>query len=185
MSGADLGIAGLEMEVEPSSAALAPPNEDLQLRLMHRLGGRDVALEQDLESQGTLNYLNLLGAVVDSLRKGVPLLVDELDASLHTVLSMNLIRLFNEPGTNPKGAQLIFNTHDTSLLSSGDLRRDEIWFTEKGVDGSSHLFPLSDFKLRRSENMESGYLLGRYGAIPLVNSAALLARFADSDAVAK
>jgi hypothetical protein len=95
-----------------------------------------------------------------------------------------LIRLFNNPATNPRGAQLIFNTHDTNLLSSGLLRRDQIWFTEKKDDGSSQLFPLSDFKPRRTENLENGYLQGRYGAIPFINPDAFLSRFEDRDAKA-
>ncbi|MGA3099133.1 MAG: hypothetical protein ABSF25_21970, partial [Bryobacteraceae bacterium] len=79
------------------------------------------------------------------------------------------------------GAQLIFNTHDTNLLSSGVLRRDQIWFTEKGQDASSHLFPLSDFKPRRQENLENGYLQGRYGAIPFINPDAFFLRFEAGD----
>jgi AAA15 family ATPase/GTPase len=79
------------------------------------------------------------------------------------------MRLFSSPATNPQSAQLIFNTHDTNLLSSGDLRRDQIWFTEKDPTGSSHLYPLTDFKPRRQENLENGYLQGRYGAIPFVH----------------
>jgi AAA15 family ATPase/GTPase len=119
--------------------------------------------------------------VVDALNKGVPLLIDELDASLHPILATEVIRLFNNSSINPKGAQLIFNTHDTNLLSTDILRRDQIWFTEKGRDGSSHLYPLSDFKPRRQENLESGYLQGRYGAIPFINSEAFLTELSATD----
>jgi AAA15 family ATPase/GTPase len=88
--------------------------------------------------------------------------------------------LFNDPSRNPSGAQLIFNTHDTNLLKL--LRRDQIWFSEKAADGSTQLFPLSDFKLRRTDNLESGYLTGRYGAIPLIDAEELSARSEDMDA---
>ena len=64
---------------------------------------------------------------------------------------------------------MIFNTHDATLLSRANLRRDQIWFTEKSKDGTSHLYPLTDFKPRQNENLESGYLQGRYGAIPFLN----------------
>jgi AAA15 family ATPase/GTPase len=131
----------------------------------------------DQESDGTRAYLALLGPAVDALKKGAPLLIDELDASLHPLLAIQLIRLFNTPSSNPKGAQLIFNTHDTNLLSGGVLRRDQIWFTEKGNDATSHLYPLSDFKPRRQENLQNGYLQGRYGAIPFINPDAFLLRF--------
>jgi AAA15 family ATPase/GTPase len=191
VSFADLGITDLETEKQE----LAPEVKDLasaynaltlrlpetKLRLLHRFGDKTVPLPLDQESGGTIAYLSLLGPVVDALRKGIPLLVDELDASLHPLLAIELIRLFNSPSTNPNGAQLIFNTHDTNLLSSGVLRRDQIWFTEKGQDASSHLFPLSDFKPRRQENLENGYLQGRYGAIPFINPDAFLLRFEAGD----
>ncbi len=102
------------------------------------------------------------------------MLVDELDRSLHPILARGLIELFNSKQSNPKGAQLIFNTHDTNLLSGGLLRRDQIWFTEKDRKGASHLYPLTDFKPRKGENLENGYLQGRYGAIPFLNSEAFL-----------
>jgi AAA15 family ATPase/GTPase len=192
VSAADLGIA--EMSVEeiklpgttralPQSASefFALPKERLDspetlqvIRLLHRLGSTIVPFNMDQESDGTRAYLALLGPAVDALKKGAPLLIDELDASLHPLLAIQLIRLFNTPSSNPKGAQLIFNTHDTNLLSSGVLRRDQIWFTEKGNDATSHLYPLSDFKPRRQENLQNGYLQGRYGAIPFINPDAFL-----------
>jgi AAA15 family ATPase/GTPase len=79
------------------------------------------------------------------------------------------LRLFGTPASNPGSAQLIFNTHNTQLLSTGDLRRDQIWFTEKDRAGSGHLYPLADFKPRRQEDLENGYLQGRYGAIPFIH----------------
>jgi AAA15 family ATPase/GTPase len=99
--------------------------------------------------------------------------VDELDASLHPLLAIHLIQLFGDKSLNPKGAQLIFNTHDTNLLSSGILRRDQIWFAEKKQDGSSQIYPLTDFKPRKEENLANGYLQGRYGAIPFLNQRCL------------
>ena len=148
-----------------------------EIRLLHRFGDSTVPFSMDQESDGTLAYLALLGPAVDAIKKGTPLLIDELDASLHPLLAIQLLRLFNSPSSNPKGAQLIFNTHDTNLLSSGVLRRDQIWFTEKGTDATSHLYPLSDFKPRREENLQNGYLQGRYGAIPFINPDAFLLRF--------
>jgi hypothetical protein len=195
---ADLGITDLEVKEErlrpevreimsaiksilKADQAEPIPETDTELRLMHQFGDKTVPLPLDDESAGTIAYLSLLGPVVKALRKGIPLLVDELDASLHPLLAIELIRLFNSPSSNPNGAQLIFNTHDTNLLSSGVLRRDQIWFTEKGQDASSHLFSLSDFKPRRQENIENGYLQGRYGAIPFINPDAFLLRFEGGD----
>jgi predicted ATPase len=193
---ADLGITDLEVKEENVAPefkelvsainsifkiGVAEPITEPELRMLHRFGDKTVPLPLSDESRGTLAYLSLLGPVVDALRKGIPLLVDELDASLHPLLAIELIRLFDSPSSNPNGAQLIFNTHDTNLLSSGVLRRDQIWFTEKGDDASSHLFPLSDFKPRRQENLENGYLQGRYGAIPFINPDAFLLRFEAGD----
>jgi len=188
VSVADLGISGMKVEEERLSDLEARLHKavdvpiPLQISLLHRLGDQEVPFTTEQESHGTIAYLELLGPVVHALTIGSPLCVDELDGSLHPLLSIQLIRLFNNPSTNPRGAQLIFNTHDTNLLSSGVLRRDQIWFTEKKADGSSHLFPLSDFKPRRTENLENGYLQGRYGAIPFVNPDAFLSRFEDRDA---
>jgi AAA15 family ATPase/GTPase len=82
-----------------------------------------------------------------------------------------LVELFNSAAYNPRNAQLIFNTHDTNLLSSGLFRRDQIWFTEKDRYGAASLYSLSDFKseVRRTENFESNYIQGKYGAIPFLS----------------
>jgi AAA15 family ATPase/GTPase len=199
VSVADLGIAEMSVEdtkfpdktkevIEAIVTILNLPKEKATwpethqvIRLLHRFGNTAVPFEMDQESDGTLAYLALLGPAVDAIQKGTPLLIDELDASLHPLLAIQLLRLFNTPSSNPKGAQLIFNTHDTNLLSSGVLRRDQIWFTEKGNDATSHLYALSDFKPRRQENLQNGYLQGRYGAIPFINPDAFLLRFEAED----
>jgi AAA15 family ATPase/GTPase len=111
--------------------------------------------------------------------------VDELDSSLHPLIAIEIMRLFENRAQNPKGGQLIFNTHDTNLLNTGVLRRDQIWFTEKDSKGESHLYPLTDFKPRREENLESGYLQGRYGAIPFIHSDEFVTSLADGDGETK
>lgn len=190
---ADLGIEAMKVEpVEFSEedrrtfAAVATalnltkvpldPPRTHRIRLVHRIGKQSLTFEADSESKGTLAYLRVLGPVVKALELGVVLCVDELEASLHPLLASELVRLFNDPSTNPNGAQLIFNTHDVTLLDSAGLRRDQIWFTEKRQDGSSHLYPLTDFKPRPTEKLQSGYLQGRFGAIPFVSSKNLLAK---------
>jgi len=126
------------------------------------------------ESSGTRNLLFLTGPILDILNKGQTLLVDELDTSLHTLLVQAIVRLFHQPVVNTGGAQLIFTTHDTSLLDAyGLFRRDQIWFVEKRPDQSSSLYPLLDFSPRKNEALERGYLQGRYGALPFLRSQAL------------
>lgn len=126
------------------------------------------------ESSGTRNLLFLSGPILDILSKGLTLVVDELDTSLHTLLVQALVRLFNRSDVNTGGAQLIFTTHDTSLLDAyGLFRRDQIWFVEKRPDQSSLLYPLLDFSPRKNEALERGYLQGRYGALPFLRNQAL------------
>jgi AAA15 family ATPase/GTPase len=125
------------------------------------------------ESSGTRNLLLLTGPILDILNKGLTLVVDELDTSLHTLLVQALVRLFHRPEVNTGGAQLIFTTHDTSLLDAyGLFRRDQIWFVEKRPDQSSSLYPLLDFSPRKNEALERGYLQGRYGALPYLHNQA-------------
>lgn len=146
-----------------------------RVRLLHRTGEHSEPLPFGAESEGTRTWFQLIGPVLTALRDGTLLLFDELDASLHPTLSTELIRLFHDPTTNPRGAQLVFTSHDASLLNH--LNRDEIWLTEKGVDGATRLGALAEFageRVRRSRNLETAYLHGRFGALPQVDQSELL-----------
>jgi AAA15 family ATPase/GTPase len=145
--------------------------EEHQLRFSHVTEAGQAVFNLTDESNGTRNLLFLAGPTLDILRKGLTLVIDELDTSLHTLLVRELVRLFHRPNTNTGGAQLIFTTHDTSLLDAPDLfRRDQIWFVEKKPDQSSELVSLSEFSPRKNEALERGYLMGRYGAVPFVGA---------------
>jgi AAA15 family ATPase/GTPase len=122
------------------------------------------------ESSGTRNLLFLAGPVMNILSKGLTLVIDELDTSLHTLLVRELVRLFHRSEINTGGAQLVFTTHDTSLLDAPDLfRRDQVWFVEKDLDQASKLLSLSEFSPRKNEALERGYLIGRYGGVPFLD----------------
>jgi AAA15 family ATPase/GTPase len=155
------------------------------VKLLHRIDGKLLPFDLERESAGTIAYLALLGPLVQALRTGGVICIDELDSSLHPLIAGEIMRLFENKVQNPKGAQLIFNTHDTNLLNTGILRRDQIWFTEKDAKGESHLYPLTDFKPRRQENLESGYLQGRYGAIPFIHSDEFVSSLAGVDGQTK
>ena len=146
----------------------------LELKHQSHAEQSGVTLPLERESQGTRVWLSLAGILLRVLEAGAVLCVDELDRSLHPRLALEVVRVFEDPLRNPKNAQLIFNTHDTTLLGNllGDsgLRRDQVWFVEKDAAGATHLYPLTDFKPRRDENLERGYLQGRYGAIPFITS---------------
>lgn len=120
------------------------------------------------ESAGTRNLLFLTGPVLDILDRGTTLVVDELDNSMHPLLVRRLVEMFHNRALNAKGAQLIFSTHDTSLLDNDLFRRDQVWFVEKSADQASSLYPLSDFSPRKNEAIGRGYLIGRYGALPFL-----------------
>lgn len=126
------------------------------------------------ESNGTQTLFHLALPVLRSLQRGGILLIDELERSLHPVLAKQIIDQFNDPTANPNNAQLIFTTHDTNLLGTtlGEpaLRRDQVWLTEKDAEGATVLYPLTDYKPRKAENLERGYLQGRYGAIPFLGT---------------
>jgi AAA15 family ATPase/GTPase len=133
-------------------------------------GFTNFSLDDD-ESFGTRKFFALTGPVLDSLENGNPLLIDELDSKLHPNLVCKIVSLFNSKTHNPKNAQLLFNTHDTNLLSSGLFRKDQVWFTEKNRYGEAKLYSLSDFKsseVRKTEAFEENYIRGKYGAIPFL-----------------
>jgi len=186
MSAADLGIQDLFIEEEPIDFDTLPSGladiiassdrrEDLErvlgrsVRFQHtEAPDKQALLDLNEESHGTQQFFALAGPILDVLNEGRVLLIDELDASLHPAMVAEIVSLFNNPDTNPRGAQLIFNTHDVTLLNQDLLRRDQIWFTEKFDAGDSRLTPLLEFKPRKdTEALLKNYLQGRYGGFPL------------------
>ena len=159
---ADLGINDVQIVEERE---LAQPRRRLQL--IHRVEGQNVPFDLTEESAGTQTWFSLIGPALTALRRGQVLLFDEIDASLHPRLSARLLELFQDRKTNPRDAQLIFTSHDTSLLNY--LNRDEVWLTEKGENGATTLTALAEYggdRVRRSLNLERAYLQGRFGAVP-------------------
>lgn len=128
--------------------------------------GEEVYLELDRESAGTCRLLFVLTLAYRAIDEGVPLFIDELDASLHTHACEEVLSLFCSRENNPKGAQLVTTTHDTNLMNSPVLRRDQLWFIQKDAEGATEIFPLTDIRTRKGDNIEKGYLQGRYGAVP-------------------
>lgn len=177
IAAADTGISSFSLETRKarqfslSLPAGTPEVRDAELQIPkfgHKADGQLYEFEHSEESAGTQILFSLAGPVLDILQKGRLLVVDELDRSLHPLLVHKIVQMFNDPELNAKGAQLIFSTHDVSLLDGNKLRRDQIWFTEKDTEQVSHLFPLLDFSPRKGEALEKGYLGGRYGGIPIL-----------------
>ena len=127
------------------------------------------------ESSGTNKLFNISGPVFDVLNNGGALVVDELDASLHPLLTLAITKLFNSKEFNRNNAQLIFATHDTNLLYYGNYRRDQIYFVEKNKYGASEMYSLVEYKeegktIRKDRSFEKDYIEGRYGAIPFIGN---------------
>jgi AAA15 family ATPase/GTPase len=184
LDAADVGIRNLHVEEEPSDSPhvltvhgshdtegdwTSVQLDRKRIRFQHtEEDDKEGLLDLDEESHGTQQLFALAGPILDVLENGWVLLVDELDASLHPKMVLEVAGLFNNPETNPHGAQLIFNTHDTTLLDQDVLRRDQIWLTEKFEQGETKLTPLLDFSPRKhTEALEKNYRQGRYGGIPI------------------
>ncbi len=153
-------------------AVLASPDE-YDVQTSHRVADTDETVTFDLfsdESRGTQRFFAVLGPFLVALDKGATLVVDELDCSMHPLLTRKLLELFQRPEVNKKGAQLIFATHDSTLMDQELFRRDQIWLVEKNREGASELFSLYDFegedRPRSTTVFERNYLAGRYGATP-------------------
>ncbi len=135
------------------------------------IGSVQFELDEE-ESIGTQKFFAMSAPILDTLKNGKILMIDELDASLHPMLTMHLIKMFHNLSINTKNAQLIFVTHDTNLLHNNLFRRDQVWFAEKDKYGATDLYSLVEYKknpTRKESNKEKNYLQGRYGAIPYLN----------------
>lgn len=129
--------------------------------------GKAIFELDDEESVGTRKFFNMSAPIINTLQEGKILLIDELDASLHPILTKHLIRLFNDEKINTKRAQLIFATHDTNLLKPYIFRRDQIWLCEKDKYGATQTYSLAQIKgVLKNEDFEKQYIQGKYGAIP-------------------
>ena len=161
-------LSFLENNRDETKALVDLADSKLVLELAHRgQEGQPFHLDLNMESAGTRRLLIVLDRVFKVLDSGSVLCVDELETSLHTRVGEAVVGLFCSRETNPNGAQLIATTNDTNLLACDHIRRDQIWFVEKSPVGSSKVYPLTDIQTRRGDNIELGYLQGRYGAVPL------------------
>jgi len=156
------------MEEMPDAVEAGQPLEArASVRFLHRgKDGVEKHLPFHVESRGTRRVASLALKCFKAIETGSVIFIDELDASLHTLLTSKIIDLFKDRAVNSKGAQLIATTHDTNLLCMQNVRRDEIWFVEKSKSGETCIYPLTDIKTRNSDNLEKGYLQGRFGAVP-------------------
>ncbi|MFD8112393.1 AAA family ATPase [Streptomyces microflavus] len=178
---ADLGIA--EVEVEQTSSGRPV------VRLVHTGGGERTALDWSAESWGTRSWFALIGPLLLALDSGAVLLIDELDASLHPRFAAEVIRLFQAPWVNAKGAQLIFTGHDPSLLRTPGggrlLEPGQLWLTEKDERGATELSSVADWEPTDEEDLMASYLAGSFGAVPKVSEGQIGRRLVWTDDLAQ
>ncbi|WP_326694506.1 AAA family ATPase [Streptomyces sp. NBC_01766] len=178
---ADLGIAGVEVEQSPSGRPL--------VRLIHAGGEGRTTLDWSAESWGTRSWFALIGPLLLALDTGAVLLIDELDASLHPRFAAEVVRLFQAPWVNPKGAQLIFTGHDPSLLRTPGggrlLEPGQLWLTEKDERGATELSSIVDWEPTDEEDLMASYLAGSFGAVPKVSEGQIGRRLMRTDDLAR
>ena len=197
LAAADLAVEGLRIAEKDFSPDMLPKGMPPKLResiaeelaggktvdvfLQHQpKSGARAELDLDEESHGTQKMFALAGPWLDSLAEGNVIVFDELHDHLHPELARFLVSRFHDPSANPKGAQLVFTTHDTSILDRDVFRVDQIWFCERNDRLETTIFPLSDFRARKGvENLGRAYLSGRFGALPYIPGASR--QISDSD----
>ena len=189
----DLGITDIQAKKLPSQKSPLPSNMVREVQAAYRTimdaadgdilvqtvhtqydeegnpTGQELFDLNEHESEGTQKLFAMSGPLLDTLQKGCVLVIDELDARLHPLMTREIIMLFNQKLTNPHGAQLIFNTQDSNLLDNSLFRRDQIWFVEKNRQGATILYSLAEFRVRNDKDYERGYIQGQFGAIPYLN----------------
>lgn len=183
---ADLDIADILVKKETFDIRKVPENipdhvkdsiinelkskEFIDIKTLHKtIEGAPEMFDFADESDGTRKLFAFAGPWIDSLANGNVLFIDELHDNLHPKLVHFLVQLFHNSQTNPRNAQLVFTTHETSILNQDVFRRDQVWFCEKDQDHATILYPLTDFSPRKGrENLELAYLSGRYGALPYI-----------------
>jgi len=187
LNSADIGIVDVAIEKQKAkqgkfvfdgatgkTSVSEPVDVELRIpRFRHEAGSRSAVLDFAVESEGTQRLFTLAGFILAALDEGKTLVLDEIESSLHPLIVRHILGLFFSTEANPKGAQIIFSTHNTSLMDKDILRRDQIWLTDKGSDQATVLASLSDYSPRKNEAFEKGYLEGRYGAIPLIDMLAM------------
>lgn len=133
-----------------------------------RADGEKVRMEFRQESDGTRRLVEYMPLLYSILKRNGVFLIDEIERSIHPIMIKSIISRISE-STEAKG-QLIFTTHESSLLDQSVFRPDEIWFAQKDVEQSTQLYPLSDYNIHKTANIENGYLNGRYGGIPFLSN---------------
>lgn len=167
----DIGIKGLAVVDDIRKDEVGKTYKQKTIQTIHNVFDKDNQIvrtktfELSQESSGTLRFLAYIQSVIDMIETGGVFIVDEMSARLHPLLTKLIVDIF-QSDSNQK-AQLVFTTHDISLLNHNQFRRDEVVFVDKNEKGESSLYALSDLKVREDATFSKDYLQGKYGAIPI------------------
>lgn len=175
MKAIDTGIDGIRIE-EIKDIVNESEEPSYKVYSKHKMIDESGFVEIPLaeESSGTQKMFSLYRFLMDAIKGGNTVFIDELDAKIHPLLLRYIINMFHNPEINKNNSQLIYSTHDIYTLTKDTFRRDQIWFTDKDKHGVSTLYSLVEYKLddnkkvRNDATYNKEYLLGRYGAIPLL-----------------
>lgn len=179
-------VARLLSDFDTSIGGIRVEPVEFNGKTLHRVwvahasvSGDTIEWQLNEESMGTQALYGLAWPILEALEHGVLLCIDEFGAHLHPQITRYIVELFQKPLTNPNGARLIFNSQDVTLQANHLLRRDQIWFTQKGAEGNTELFALSDFKVRNDMAIDQAYLDGRFGAVPFLRDLRFNSPFGD------
>ena len=172
---ADISISDFDIKEEnvvvpedfPEALKEFISDKNKEVITQHLISGQSYSLSFSDESSGTQQVFNFAAQVIRTIKNGGVLVIDELNSFLHPLLVKHIVGLFGNLETNPQRAQLIFTTHETSIMTTDFLRRDQIWFCDKSKEQSTMLYSAQEFSPRKTDNLEKAYLAGRYGAIPI------------------
>lgn len=165
-----LGLAEYKSKENPEEVQQLVVTQHKKYNRKHEEVGTATFMLNKHESGGTRKLFNLSGPIIDTIKNGRVIVIDEMDSKIHPNLLQRIVLLFQNPQINTKGAQLIFVTHDTNLLGADILRRDQIWFTEKDNFGATKLYALTEYSVRNKEAIEKNYIEGKYGAVPALGN---------------
>ncbi len=161
----DTGLSGIDVQKKNDE------NFEFDIYALHKTNeGHEVRWLFEEESLGTQRLLSLAYRIILVFYGGGLMLIDELGNNIHPNIVRSIVRMFQNPETNPKNGQLILTSHDNTLQRNNLLRRDQIWFTQKRSDQSTELYPLTDFHVRNDLAIDKAYLDGRFGAVPFLPS---------------
>ena len=158
----DTGVQAIEIR------KLADHEDEYAVLARHDAHNGAQLFSMGLELTGTKRLLTLAFQFISTLETGALLIVDELEYNLHPYITHAIVKMFQDPKINPRRAQLIFTSHDNTLMRDNLLRRDQIWLTEKRRNQSTELYSLSDYRLRNDALIDLGYLNGRFGGVPIL-----------------